>query len=153
VWEALLAVADVAGGEWPNRARRAAVALVTQSKQSSPSLGVRLLADLLTIFDTADKKPTADILSALRRMDEAPWGDMRGKPITDRDLAKLLKPYEVKPKLVKIGGEVSRGYYRADLADPWKRYLPALSQKSVTNVTDVTEPDNSVLASNACEAE
>ena len=29
VWEALLVVADVAGGDWPKRARVAAVALVT----------------------------------------------------------------------------------------------------------------------------
>ena len=39
VWEALLAVADVAGGNWPARARAAAVAFVTEGKDSSPSLG------------------------------------------------------------------------------------------------------------------
>ena len=32
VWEALLAVADAAGGDWPERARVAAVALVADSK-------------------------------------------------------------------------------------------------------------------------
>ncbi len=45
VWEPLLAVADAAGGDWPQRARQAAAALVAQAKQSTPSLGVRLLAD------------------------------------------------------------------------------------------------------------
>ena len=38
VWEALLAVANAAGGEWPARARVAAVALVAESKESTPSL-------------------------------------------------------------------------------------------------------------------
>jgi hypothetical protein len=126
VWEALLAVADVAGGDWPERARRAAVVLATQSKESTPSLGVRLLADLRTIFGPADKKPTEEVLRALYAMDEAPWGDLRGRPMTDRDLAKLLKPYGIGPKLVKIAGEVSRGYQRADLVDAWRRYLPPL---------------------------
>src|SRR3954452_18907692 len=50
VWEPLLAVADAAGGDWPERARRSAVALVAASKESTPSLGVRLLADLRLIF-------------------------------------------------------------------------------------------------------
>jgi hypothetical protein len=145
VWEALLAVAEVAGGDWPDRARKAAVALVTQSKQSSPSLGIRLLGDLRTVFGTVDKKTTDEILRALHAIDEAPWGDMRGKPMTDRDLARLLRPYDIKPKLVKISGDVSRGYYRADLTDAWRRYLPLHSQESVTAVTNVTGQGNSGL--------
>jgi hypothetical protein len=149
VWEALLAVADVAGSEWPERARKAAVALVTQSKEMTPSLGLRLLADLRTVFGTEDKLPTEKILRALHVMDEAPWGDLRGRPMTDRDLAKLLKPYEIKPKLVKIAGEVSRGYQRTDLHDAWLRYLPPLPQECVTGVTSVTELANSGLRCNA----
>lgn len=148
VWEALLAVADAASGDWPGRARKAAVALVTQSKQSTPSLGLRLLGDLQTIFGAADKKPTEEILTALHGMDEAPWGDLRGRPMTDRDLAKLLKPYEIKPKLVKIAGDVSRGYQRGDLVDAWRRYLPPLSQEYVTAVTSVTEPATAGLRGN-----
>ena len=50
VWEPLLAVADAAGGDWPERARVAAVALVALSKESTPSLGIRLLADLRDVF-------------------------------------------------------------------------------------------------------
>jgi hypothetical protein len=148
VWESLLAVADVAGGAWPERARKAAVALVTQSKQSSPSLGVRLLGDMHKIFGAADKKPTEHILRELHAMDEAPWGDMRGKPITDRELARLLKPYEIKPKVVKIASEVSRGYYRSDFVDAWRRYLPLLHQGSVTRVTSITDPENPGSAGN-----
>jgi hypothetical protein len=46
VWEALLAVADGAGGDWPKLARVAAVALVADAKEQPASLGVRLLADM-----------------------------------------------------------------------------------------------------------
>ena len=65
VWEALLAVADAAGGDWPKRARAAAVALVAQSKESTPSLGIRLLADLRTVFGDRDAMTTEAILTAL----------------------------------------------------------------------------------------
>src|SRR5262245_13571424 len=109
VWEALLAVADAAGGDWPKLAREAAVALVEQSKQSSPSLGLRLLADLRSVLMDTDAMPTEQILRSLHAMEDAPWGDLKGKPITDRALARLLAPYDIKPKLVKIAGHVFRG--------------------------------------------
>src|SRR5215217_3774339 len=46
VWEPLLAVADLAGSEWPKRARVAAVALVAVAADQKQSLGVQLLTDL-----------------------------------------------------------------------------------------------------------
>ena len=44
MWEALFAVADIAGGDWPSRARAAAVALVAVAREVEPSLNIRLLA-------------------------------------------------------------------------------------------------------------
>lgn len=44
-WEILFAIADMAGGEWPGRARRAALEL-SGDDTSAQSLGVRLLADV-----------------------------------------------------------------------------------------------------------
>jgi hypothetical protein len=58
-------------------------------------------------------------------------------------MARYLKPYDIKPKLVKIAGNVSRGYYRADLFDAGRRYLPPLPQESVTSVTGVIGSENS----------
>jgi Protein of unknown function (DUF3631) len=87
---------DKAGGDWPDRARAAAVSLVTEAKDNSPSLGVRLLFDVRNLFGAdAKAKTTEDILRELCKLDEAPWGDMRGKPLNDRGLAKLLKPYGI----------------------------------------------------------
>lgn len=53
VWESLLAIADEAGGGVATHRTRGAVALVADSKGSTPSFGVLLLRDLRTIFDTA----------------------------------------------------------------------------------------------------
>jgi Protein of unknown function (DUF3631) len=139
VWEPLLAVADIAGGDWPGRAREAAVALVALAKESTPSLGIRLLSDLRNVFGDADALFTEIILRKLHALDEAPWGEIKGKPLNDRQLARWLRGYEVKPKPIRIGEDVSRGYTREDLLDAWKRYLPPLQVSSVTNVTSDTK--------------
>jgi hypothetical protein len=51
-WEPLLAIADMAGGDWPRRARAAAVALVCDDEDES-SLGGRLLTSLRDAFGDA----------------------------------------------------------------------------------------------------
>ena len=124
VWESLLAIADAAGGEWPKRARCSAVALVALAMAGSPSLGVRLLADLRQVFGSTDAKATKEIIDALIAIDESPWGDLKGKPIDSRRLAVLLRPYDIKSKNVRIGVSVIRGYAREDLHDAWMRYIP-----------------------------
>ncbi len=123
VWEALLAVADLAGDDWPKRARVAAVALVADSKAATPSLGVLLLRDLKTVFAGRDRMPTEAILSALHALDESPWADLRGKPVDARWLSRQLGKYEVKPKVIRTDDGTPRGYSAADLADPWARYV------------------------------
>lgn len=137
VWEALLAVADVAGGIWPETARVAAVKLVTQSKESSPSIGIRLLTDLRNVFGDRDRLPTEEVLAALIQIEEAPWGDWKGKAINARQLANFLRPYGVGSKILRQGSSVFRGYDRQDLFDPWTRYLPAPTS-NVTSVTPAT---------------
>ena len=124
VWEALLAVADAAGGEWPDQARNACITLVAESRSSSPSLGIRLLGDLKDVFGTENHMATFDILNALHDIGEAPWAELRGKPLDPRGLSWRLKPYSVKPRDVRIGDKVVRGYYSTDLWDAWERYLP-----------------------------
>lgn len=142
VWEALLAVADGAGGDWPQRARVAAVTLVTASREGIPSLGVALLADMRRIFEIRDSISTEDIIKALCSLEEAPWSDIRGKPLDPRRLANYLRPYNVQSKVVRIGTSTFRGYARADLWDAWTRYLPPIppvqGAKSVTSVTSAT---------------
>lgn len=138
VWEALLMVADAAGEGWPERARVAAVALVADFQGDAPSLGVRLLGDLRIVFRDADAMSTEDILVALKTLDDAPWADLKGKPIGSRGLAALLKKYQIKSKSVRIGERTPKGYDRADLQDAWSRYLPLSPQISATSATSAT---------------
>jgi hypothetical protein len=164
VWEALLAVADHVGGDWPERARVAAVTLVTQAADRAPTMGVTLLRDLKAIFDQLgeDKVATDTLLEHLIELDESPWGDLRGKELDARGLARRLHKYGVKPKVIRTPSGVMRGYERADLYDAWSRYLLQVpptgnieidgaggdeaaalpSSADVTSVTGATTPDS-----------
>lgn len=145
VWEPLLAVADLVGGDWPHRARRAAKALIEAAKDAEPSLGVVLLTHLKMVFGDSDKMPTERILENLQAIEEAPWGDLRGKPIDGRGLARLLREYGIKSRVMRINETTVRGYQRSDFADAWSRYVPPLSATSVTSATCVTSNENQSL--------
>jgi hypothetical protein len=140
VWEALFALADAAGGDWPARARVSAVTLVTDTKRNRGSLGIQLLGDLRTVFEGEDQVATETILAKLHKLDESPWGDLKGKPLDARGLARRLRPYDVRPTTIRQMADTAKGYRREDLHDTWERYLPAPRIESVTSVTSVATP-------------
>jgi hypothetical protein len=129
VWEPLLAIADAAGGNWPRRAREACVELCKVAVSREASLGIRLLTDLRHVFGDWDALATETILERLRDLDEAPWGDLHGKPLDARGLARRLRQYEVTSIKVKVDGRALKGYRREHLWDAWQRYLPGDPQE------------------------
>jgi Protein of unknown function (DUF3631) len=141
VWEALLAVADLAGGEWPEKARVAAVALVAASRQRPPSVGVLLLRDIRLVFDdtTDDRLTTEQVLAALNGMDESPWSSIRkGDRLDSRGLSLRLSKYGIGSTQAHVGDRVLRGYARSQFDDAWQRYLPS-----------PTRPDNAATSATA----
>ena len=103
-WRHMIAIADAAGGDWPERARRAAEFL--SAGRSEHTLGIMLLEDLRTLFDEeGDRLPSTKIVEALVAMEGRPWADLKlGKPITQNKLAELLEPFKVKPGPVRARG-------------------------------------------------
>jgi hypothetical protein len=145
IWEALIAVAKAAGGIWPDRASRAALALIKEARDREPSLGIRLLADLKTVFGDAQEMTTATILHCLHALPESPWNDLKGKPLNDRGLAIRLRQYSIKPKPIRFDGAAStlRGYTAEDLHDAWETYLPpSQDEESETSETSETSDQN-----------
>ncbi|MGH9151157.1 MAG: DUF3631 domain-containing protein [Acidimicrobiales bacterium] len=151
-WEVLIAVADAAGGHWPDTARAACTAIVTEARANveDQSLGIRLLADIHTVFDGADRMTTADLLAKLHALDDAPWDDWYGKPVTARWLASKLKPYGVKPDQHRFGEVAKKGYLAADFHEVWRRYdvmgnkgnkgnIRNTPGRSVSDVSDVSD--------------
>jgi hypothetical protein len=129
-WEPLIAIADLADGDWPARARDAAATMTAAEAQQEEdtAASVRLLADLRQVFHTtgAEALYTSTILEALHQLEDAPWADWYGHPLGTRDLAKLLRPYQVESKNIREQGtgQPRKGYARADLHDAWARYVP-----------------------------
>jgi Protein of unknown function (DUF3631) len=123
-WEPLVAIGDLAGDDWPARARKACTVLTGDAMPSPGADGLRLLADLRTIFGEDDAKSTAAILAGLLNVDESPWGDVDGKPLNAYGLAERLRPYGVKPRQIRVGETTPRGYRRADLHEAWTIYCP-----------------------------
>ena len=110
--EPLLAIADLVGGKWPERARRAVIALAGAStREDAESLGVRLLRDVKKVFDAKgkDRLSTSTVLEKLHEADDAPWGSLRGEPLDARGFARLLKPYGIGSKPLREGKDVYKG--------------------------------------------
>jgi hypothetical protein len=142
VWEPLLAIAEMAGPVWTGKARFAAAILVGRSKEQTPSLGIRLLDDLRTIFGTAATKSTEEILTGLIALEESPWRDMRGKPLSAEGLAKRLRQYEVRSVRISERPTV-RGYALNDLKPVFARYLHAQPDKpDAHDALNATHPAN-----------
>tara|TARA_R110000787_G_scaffold13410_4_gene42127 strand:- start:11621 stop:12922 length:1302 start_codon:yes stop_codon:yes gene_type:complete len=144
VWEPLIVIADLAGGQWPALARQAAIDTVQSAKANNrPSLGVQLLVALKGCFEGQDRISTADVLMTLLADEEAPWGSLGRKGLDPRTLAEMLREFGIQPhpmRLTGSGSQMLRGYFRADFKDAWARYLPA-SEKGVTDVISVNEQE------------
>lgn len=122
VWEPLIAVADLAGGRWPEVARVSAVSLVSDSQQNKGGMGILLLSDIRKVFNGQDFMGTVELLKALHDLEEAPWESLKGDGLDARGLAWRLGKYGITPKQVKAINR--KGYRRSDLEDAWDRYLP-----------------------------
>lgn len=124
-WEPLLAIADAAGGEWPEKARRAA--LVLSGVAADDEANVMLLQDLAAIFEEegTDRLPSAQIVEHLITLEGRPWAEWRrGRPLSVNGLARLLKPFGVRPRKIRMGLDTLQGYRLEDLQEPFSRYIP-----------------------------
>ena len=122
----LLSIADLAGGSWPDLMREALLRLFASNETESTS-GM-LLAAVRNIFTQtgASKLPSSDLCDHLGKMEDQPWPEFNnGKVITPPQLARLLKPFGIKPRDIRLDSKAGiKGYQRADFADAWLRYLP-----------------------------
>ncbi|MDP9864025.1 MULTISPECIES: DUF3631 domain-containing protein [Streptosporangium] len=125
-WEPLVAVADHAGGHWPERARAAVLTLTAEADDNSEtSIRVRLLADCRTVFGTDPALPTAVLLERLKADPEAPWADYGPTGLTARKLGVILHEYDIRSANIRfLDGTQAKGYQRADFLDSWARYCP-----------------------------
>jgi hypothetical protein len=141
IWEPLLAIADMAGGDWPGHAREAAVEL-RRGRAPVESVGVALLRAIADIFagrGRPDRIFTPDLLHALVQRDDGPWPAKWGREVDQaeadgtvprkaaRALALMLEGYDIRPKQIRIGEKNGRGYELATFADAFARYVTGVT--------------------------
>jgi uncharacterized protein DUF3631 len=123
----LLAIADVAGGEWPARIRRAVVLLAGGAAMSEEAPAVLLLADVRAFLteQQVDRVSSAELVNHLTAREDRPWPEWRhGKPLTPRQLARLVGRFGVVPRVIRLGSGTARGYLAEQFADAFARYCP-----------------------------
>lgn len=143
-WEPLIAVADAAGGHWPDTARAACVALVTDAAAADEDrqLSTKLLTDIRDLF--AEKHvpfiPSMELIRELRAIEESPWAD---EDLSPRKLAQWLKDFGVTSSRNAAG--TVRGYRLHDLDDVFTRYLcQQPSERQEQPVSSGNEPDSEI---------
>lgn len=143
-WEPLVAIADLAGGTWPDRARTAVLKLVAAENEADAdaTLASRLIADVKELFESfgASFVSSQDLVMRLRKLEESPWKDL---DLSTRGLADFLRPFGVRPGRDTTGS--ARGYRLADLLDPFARYVPPPRQEpsnrqNPRSASDASEP-------------
>ncbi len=160
-WRPLLAIADLVGDTWPERARKAALLLSGQSTEADQAPAIQLLADLRELFyphdvagaaeggqgpalEPKDHLTSSEITEQLGKREDRPWSEWRrGKPITPRQLAGLLKRFGIRPKAGWVGGKTLQRYERKDFEDSWARYRGSDPQGPQGSSDDGVKPANS----------
>jgi hypothetical protein len=146
ICEPLLAIANRAGGDWPQRCRESLITLSAAETDDDDSLGVKLLSAIREVFDAADgdRTSTKELLERLTSQEsDAPWAgwwenDLRNDNTRGpaAKLARLLKPYRIQARVIRLrDGTTPRGYMREDFEEAWKRYCP---QKLPLGCNDAT---------------
>lgn len=100
-----------------------------EAGDDADSLGTLTLRKLFEVFGDRSAVSSAELCDSLNADDQLPFGGWRGgEGLNSRGLAKLLKPYKVRPKSVRIGSDTPKGYARDDLLDVWARYTSDLKR-------------------------
>ncbi len=123
--------ADGTDRRWAVKAREAAVGLTGISQENNPIAS--LLMDLLCCFaaEKSERVFSRTLVQRLNWMSGRPWNEMTQRKtkeapqgVTDVWLARVLRPYGVRPRTMRIGEAVAKGYSMDDFTPVFQRYIP-----------------------------
>jgi len=127
-WRELLRMADCAGGEWPSRARLAAVQICGRADDEEGDISTRLLLDVKSLFDTDATRtswPSSRIVEYLNSLEGSPWPDFdHGQGMKPPKLGRLLGRFGITSKTIRATSGTPKGYTVASFDEVFSRYLP-----------------------------
>jgi hypothetical protein len=125
-WRTLLMVAEAGGGDWKKEGWQAALAIEAVAETFDPSIGVQLLGAIKGAFEARgmDRITSAGLVEDLLADETAPWATYnKGKPISQRQVGNLLKPYGIKSKTIRLdNGSFPKGYLLEWFTDVLSRF-------------------------------
>ena len=125
-WKILLAIADLAGGDWPKRARAAALEL-REEDGGEPTDRVKAVTAMEQLLCGREEITSAEVCATLTADPTSEWCDFRGKgPISQTQFAALLRPYGIYTVLLhptKRARLSRHGYRAAQFRNVWARLL------------------------------
>jgi len=152
-WRPLISIADACGGNWPQRARQAAL-VFTAGNRNDEHIAIILLRHIRLIFNARhiDQIRSQDLTTSLLELDEADttWTEYRGlsgsepsRKLTQGSLAIILRPFGVRPKQLWPSPRTAtsksyRGYLRADFETAWQSYCDTRTTSSQKNLSKKT---------------
>ncbi|MCK9463174.1 MAG: DUF3631 domain-containing protein [Proteobacteria bacterium] len=123
-WRPLIAIADLVGGSWPDRARTAAIMSVDSDDEGSVT--EQLLMDIKEIFsDIVEARiSSAELVGRLCQLDDRPWKESAfGRRLTPNLLASRLRAHRIRPKSIRFERGTLKGYEQSQFDDAFKRYV------------------------------
>jgi len=135
-WFPLFVIAHAIGGYWYMSVKDAFNAATLEGSDDE-HIGTMLLRDICEIYgDQYDRLHSRDLVEKLNDLESRPWCELKhGKPMTAISLAKLVEPYGVKSKQLRISGTNRHGYELSQFMDAFKHYLtPAGGNQNATTL-------------------
>lgn len=126
-WRALVAIADVAGEGWPERARTAACEISGVDDEADQPLGVLALADIRDVWPAGSEHvASSSLVDLLLGVEDRPWKALgrADRPLTGVGLARLLRPFRVRTQKLKRHGKTANVYVWTELDEAITRYVP-----------------------------
>ena len=125
IWEPLLVLADLAGGHWPDLARKAAQGLTASAQESNPIAALFIDILSLLVSTRSERIFSRSLVAGLNRLADRPWAEIRkGKEITEHWLARQLRPYGIQPRTLWQEEISAKGYEMEDFKETFRRYIP-----------------------------
>lgn len=143
-WEPLFAIASCIGPECIGMARDASLAIKAETPEPQ-SVSNNLLGDLRELLQDYELPyvTSARLVEMLTEDPDMGWADYnRGRPITARQLAKNLLPYQIRPRTVRMSPtSTPKGYEVAELKAVFGRYLQPLALPEEGGELPITKTD------------
>ncbi len=146
IFEPLFVLANLMGGDWPERIKDASLALCGESPDAANDSSVMLLGWIRTYFtetgtDTTSSAALVDWLNSREDASFSTWND--GKGIGQSDVRRLLAGFDVHPKTVRLGTKTAKGFKLDWFGDVFDSYLTGAAGEIGNTVTTPTNIDDS----------